>query len=182
MDREKIIAAIRKAKKGIGQYTEIMNSFRSTDVSIDREFQRKFNFFYRVRQRTENWYKTYYSFMQQQKGNAPSFSTVLRHLYSELDRYEPSFSSKFVATHDPELPIWDAFVLKNTGIKAPYYSDPNKLSKAEEKYKKIQNWYKQFLVSDFGNLIIEIFNENVPEQSVISDLKKIGFVLWQTRA
>jgi len=182
MGKEKIISAIKKAKKGIDQYIEIMDLFLSTDVSIDREFQRKYNFFYRVRQRTEKWYKTYYSFMQEQKGNAPNFSTVLRHLYSELGRYEPSFSSKLIATHNPDLPIWDAFILKNTGIKAPYYSDPNKLIKAVDKYKKIQSWYKDFLVSDSGSLIIEVFNDNVPEHGAISDLKKIDFILWQTRA
>ena len=182
MDREKIISAIKKARKGIGQYLEIMDSFHSTDVSTDREFQRKFNSFYRVRQRTATWYKTYYSFMQRQKGKAPTFSTVLRYLHSELGRYEPSFSSKFVATHNPDLPIWDAFVLKNTGIKAPYYSDLKKLFKAEEKYKKVQSWYGGYLLSDSGNLIVEIFDEVVPEHNRISNLKKIDFVLWQTRA
>ena len=182
MDSKKIISAIKKARKGIGQYLEIMYSFHSTDVSTDREFQRKFNAFYRVRQRPANWYKTYYSFMQLQKGKDPSFSTVLRYLHSELGRYEPSFSSKFVATHNSDLPIWDAFVLKNAGIKPPYYSDSRKLFKAEKKYKEIESWYEQYLTSDSGNLIIEIFDELVPEHNRISNLKKIDFVLWQTRA
>ena len=181
MDREKIISAIRKARKGISQYLEIMNSFHLTDVSTDREFQRKYNSFYRVRQRSRDWYDTYYSYMQLQKCKAPGFPKVLRYIYSELGRYEPSFSSKFVATHNPELPIWDAFVLKNTRIKAPYYTDPYKIFKAEKKYKEIQDWYAQYIRSDSGRSIIEIFNELVPEHNMISNLKKIDFILWQTR-
>ncbi len=182
MDKEEIISAIKRARKGIGQYLEIMDLFHSTDVSIDTEFQRKFNAFYRVRQRPTNWYKTYYSFMQQQKGKNPSFSRVLRYLYSELGRYEPSFSSKFVATHNPDLPIWDRFVLEFTGIRPPYYSDPKKLFKAEEKYKEIKNWYERYLTSDDGMLIVKMFDELVPEHNRISKLKKIDFVLWQIRA
>ncbi len=159
-----------------------MDLFHSTDVSIDTEFQRKFNAFYRVMKRPSNWYKTYYSFMQQQKGKNPSFSKVLRYLYSELGRYEPSFSSKFVATHNPDLPIWDRFILEFTGIRPPYYSDPKKLFKAEEKYKEIKNWYDRYLTSNDGMLIVKMFDELVPEHNRISRLKKIDFVLWQIRA
>ena len=179
MDEKEIISAIKRARKGIDQYLAIMDSFQSTDVSADREFQRKFNSFYRIRQRKENWYKTYYSLMQCQKGNAPSFSMVLEHLHSKLGRYEPSFSSKFVATHNPDLPIWDSYILKFTSIKPPYYSDPKRLYKADGKYKDIQKWYEQYLISEDGNLIVKIFDYLVPEHDVISKLKKIDFVLWQ---
>jgi hypothetical protein len=182
MDRNKITEAITKARKGIVQYLEIMDLFHKTDVSTDRQFQRKYNSFYRVRQRTEEWYHDYYSFMEDQKGKNPQFSIVLWHLYSELKRYEPSFSSKFVATHNPNLPIWDTFVLKNVGIKAPYYSDRKKLLKAEGKYNEIVGWYARYIGSDYGKLIINIFDELVTDHNRISDLKKIDFVVWQIRA
>jgi hypothetical protein len=40
---EQIEEAIGRAKKGIGQYLEIMDLFSHTDVTGDRYFQRKFN-------------------------------------------------------------------------------------------------------------------------------------------
>jgi hypothetical protein len=57
--------------------------------------------------------------MEDIKGQNVSFEQILRFLHSSLNRYEPSFSSKMVATHKPDLPIWDKFVLNNTRIKAP---------------------------------------------------------------
>lgn len=179
MDRESIVAAIRKAQKRIAQYIELVDLFGATDVSIDNHFQRLFNLFYHVRHKTGIWHKTYYFYMQQQKGNAPDFSTVLRYFASKMGRYEPSFSSKLIAIHNPTLPIWDSVVLNNTGITAPWYSDPQRLYKAEKKYRQIQVWYFNYLRSNEGKAIVELFNENIREHAGISDIRKLDFVLWQ---
>ncbi len=122
MKIEKIIEAIDRARKGIAQYLEIMELFSNTDVSIDKDFQRRFNGFYRIRQRPPEWYEQYYAYMQSQKGQNPTFSCVIRHLYSVLGRYEPSFSSKLVATIDVNSPVWDSVVLRYAGIKTPLYT------------------------------------------------------------
>lgn len=181
MEREVIEKAIERARRGIGQYLEIMELFPSTNVSKNRDFQRKFNYFYRVKQQSPDWYAEYYRFMEEQKGENPEFSNVLAHFYSVLGRCEPSFSSKFVATHNPDTPIWDAHVLRNTGVKPPSYGSKNRISKTVEAYRRICNWYEDTITSDRGQLIIESFNSMVESHEKISDLKKIDFVLWQIR-
>jgi hypothetical protein len=179
---EKIKQAIEKARKGITQYLEIMELFPRTDVSVDKGFQRKFNRFYRIRQKPAVWYKEYYSYMEIQKNQLPDFSATLRHLHSVLNRYEPSFSSKLVATIDSNLPIWDSIVLNNMNIKPPLYTSRTKIDEAERIYKQIQEWHETNMKSDKGQLILQTFRELVPEHNKISDLKKIDFVLWQSRA
>ncbi len=159
-----------------------MELFPDTDVSRDRYFQRKFNGFYRIKQRPAAWYEEYYTYMQSQKGQNPTFSAVLRHLHSVLKRYEPSFSSKLVATIDPNAPVWDSIVLKYVGIKPPLFTSRTKVDEAEAAYKKLQEWHERHMRSDHGKLILRIFEEMVPEHERISDLKKIDFVLWQSRA
>ena len=181
MKIEKIIEAIERARKGIAQYLEIMELFSDTDVSIDKDFQRKYNAFYRIRQRRPDWYEEYYSYMQSQKGQHPTFSLVLRHLYSILGRYEPSFSSKFVATIDVNSPVWDSVLLRHAGIKIPLYTSKSKVDQAETTYKQLQVWHERHMRSDNGRLILQTFEEMVPEYYRISDLKKIDFVLWQSR-
>jgi len=104
------------------------------------------------------------------------------YLDKKLRRYEPSFSSKFVATHNPDKPIWDAFVLKNAEIKPPYYSSKMKLIKAIQVYADLEKWYSSFLLSPTGKMIIEIFDNTVPEANKMSRIKKIDFVLWKNRA
>jgi hypothetical protein len=179
---DEIRKAIERARKGIREYLEIMTLFPDTDVSRDEDFQRRFNGFYRIRQRSAEWYERYYWYMQNLKGQTPTFSDVLRYLYSTLGRYEPSFSSKLVATLNVNAPVWDTFVLGYALIKTPLYSSKTKVDEAEAAYKKLEEWHARHMKSDHGKLIIRTFEEMVPEHGRISDLKKIDFVLWQSRS
>jgi|WetSurMetagenome_2_1015567.scaffolds.fasta_scaffold89538_4 hypothetical protein len=181
MRKDEIITAIEKAHEGIGQYPKIMSIFPTVDVSKSRVFQRQFNHFYRIRQRSNSWYAEYYSFMERGKLNSPCFEDVLDHLYVALGRYEPSFSSKLVATISPNEPIWDQYVIQNIGEKPPAYSSSHKIVRAKAIYQGIRKWYWECLASAEGRLMIEIFDELVDQHDQITDIKKLNFVLWQTR-
>ena len=181
MEEEKIVGAIDRARKGISQYLEIMNEIFAVNVAENRNFQRKFNAFYRVRQRPQAWYQAYFSHLERCKGRKPLFDEVIDEMYRLTGRYEPSFASKFVATLDPEQPVWDTWVLRNTGTKAPGYYSPTKLAGAKTAYKVIQRWYCEFLRSAEGRLVVELFDRMVAEHHQITDTKKIDFVLWQAR-
>ncbi len=182
MEEKQIVEAIKKARKGITQYLEIMELLPEVNVADNREFQRKFNAFYRVRQRSLEWYLTYFACMQRHKERKPTFNDVLDDLYQSTGRYEPSFSSKLVATLDPEEPIWDVWVLANTGIAVPSYASKNKVERAKAAYAIIQAWYRQFLNSKDGEIVVRVFDRIVPEHANVTNLKKVDFVLWQTRA
>jgi len=182
MDETKITTAIEKARKGICQYLEIMRQLPLVDVSRDRAFQRKYNAFYRVRQRPRVWYIEYYTYLESNKRGKPKFDTVLDHLFLTLGKYEPSFSSKLVATLNPHEPIWDRFVIKNIGEVEPLYTDKNRVAKAKIVYKRIQDWYSKYIVSPEGKLAITTFNRLVAEHESITDVKKVDFILWQTRS
>ncbi|MGZ3881750.1 MAG: hypothetical protein ACXVBF_10450 [Flavisolibacter sp.] len=98
-----------------------------------------------------------------------------------MGRYEPSFSSKLVATVDPFKPVWDEHILNNTGHTAPSYQSNTKFSDAKAAYSSIEGWYMEFLKSDTGKLCVNTFNEKVEQYFEITDLKKVDFILWQTR-
>ena len=181
MNDSEIKASLEKAKIGIYRYHEIMNLFHSVDVSINLDFQKKFNAFYRVRQRNSEWYNAYYSLMQQSKCTTPVFGEILDSINRLLGRYEPSFSSKLLATIDPNRPIWDIHILKNTGHKAPAYSSKNKFNEAKKANESIDDWYKKFLDTEDGRRIIHVFNTEIYHHAKISDVKKVDFILWQTR-
>ena len=182
MDETQITTAIEKARKGIRQYLEIMWLLPLVDVSRDRAFQRKFNAFYRVRQRPREWYEEYYSYLESNKGGTPKFDDVLDQIFLNLGKYEPSFSSKLVATLDPYQPVWDSFVLKNTDQKAPLYTDKNRVAKAKIVYMGIQDWYANYIASPEGKIVIAAFDSLVAENESITDIKKVDFILWQTRS
>lgn len=182
MEEHEISAAIERARRGIDQYLTIMELFPNVNVSLDCGFQRKFNAFYRVRQRTREWYEEYYSFMERQKEEPILFESALDHMSETLGRYEPSFSSKLAATLNPNEPVWDKFVLQNAGQIAPSYAAKYKTQRAKEIFQNIRAWYESYIPSEEGQLVITTFDRLVEQNNQITNLKKIDFVLWQTRA
>jgi hypothetical protein len=119
--------------------------------------------------------------MENQKGRDVTFPEVLRYFKDSLGRYEPSFSSKLVATHNPGMPIWDVHVLSNIGLHAPSYNSPSKFDEAETAYRVIKDWYANYEHSPEGSLVIRKFDELISGKDLITNTKKIDFVLWQMR-
>lgn len=180
MDDRQILEAINRARNGIEQYLQIMDMLPRVDVSQDCAFQRKYKAFYKVR-RGEDWCRVYFSYMESGKVNPPSFESTIDHIFTTLRSYEPSFSSKLVATLDPHQPIWDEFVIRHTEQKPPRYGVKDRVERAKVVYRSIQQWYQRYLETDEAKRVIELFDQEVEEYDRVTDLKKFDFVLWQTR-
>lgn len=178
--KKEVQKVIKKAGEGILKYSEIMRLYKKVNVSKSSEFQKKFNHFYKIRQRKPTWYKVYYSYMQKTKRRKIKFSDVLFYLKDELGSLEPSFSSKLLATRFPSSPIRDQFVLRNLEIKTPSPNVKNRAEKIVCIYKKIEKWHTDFINSRKGKMIVAIFNKEHPNL-FISDVKKIDFFLWKNR-
>lgn len=164
---------------GLKTYKEIQDTFNKIDVSTDKDFQKKFNGFYKVR-RDNNWRKYYYDLFEKVKKDPyiQTFEYILNSIYQGTGKFEPSFSSKMLATLNPNYPIWDQYVLKNTGIEPPSVKNINSLVAT---YKEIEVWYKKFIVPPAGKTCIAEFDKNFPDYNNINDVKKIDFLLWAKR-
>ncbi len=186
IDLDKIEIIMPKIKSGLDKYIALMDFYNSTNVAKNVEFQKSYNGFYRMRQRTKEFYKEYYELMEKYRNSYVSFEQIIREIYESQGRIEPSFTSKMLATINPNKPIWDKYVLNNLGLKAPYNngaSDDAKIKRLDKtilKYKEIEKWYESFLKTERAMNVIEVFDEYY-SYSNISDIKKIDFILWQTR-
>lgn len=169
-----------KIAPGLQQYNHIMEAVQTVDVSKDKEFQRMFNGFYRMRQRSQSFYTYYFSLMEQLKNKVVNFEIIYRNIYENTGRIEASFSSKMLATLWPEKPIWDKYVLANLNIKVPYSTDKNRFEKNIQLYEEINNWYDNYLQSELAKECITEFDKWYPN-SMITKTKKIDFILWQSR-
>jgi hypothetical protein len=180
---DQIKAAIRNARPGLQKYLEIMALFLKVDVSKDRDFQTKCNGFYKIRQRSPEFYQAYYTFLEKHKSqkNVPAFTEVLEFLY-RFDRLEVSFASKLLATLDPNLPVWDQYVLKNLKKNAPgwWLAKEKRIQRAGEIYTDIRHWYNDFIPGEEGRKWIKWFDEQSPDVN-ITEVKKIDLILWQLR-
>jgi len=75
---------------------------------------------------------------------------VLDYFWQQSHRIEASFSSKLVATINPELPVWDKEVLRNLKLKKPLPTDKDRLNKTKELYAAIKDWYANQLKTEEG--------------------------------
>jgi hypothetical protein len=77
---DKVNVALEKVKPGLDKYIAIMDRVRQVNVSSDKDFQRMYNGFYRVRQRSEDFYNKYFSYMEENKNNNLSYEKTLEYL------------------------------------------------------------------------------------------------------
>ena len=154
-----------------------MNAFHRCDVSQDKEFQKTYNGFYRMRQRKQEFYQIYFEYMEKHKYSPVSFDDVITYLYNFTSRYEPSFSSKLLATINPDMPVWDKIVLSQLSIKPPPYNSKNRLKEIINIYSVIEDWYIHYLETKNSKDVIYIFDKTFPDTQ-ITNIKKIDLALW----
>ncbi|RYF85774.1 MAG: hypothetical protein EOO00_13840 [Chitinophagaceae bacterium] len=157
-----------------------MDRLHKTNVATDQEYRTRFKGFYRVR-RNEEFCNLYFGLLERNKTNKSfSFMDVLSEL-CPLGKLEASFSSKLIATINPEMPVWDTEVLKhmNGELEIDVHSE-DRIQAAGAKYAAMINWYQMKVHSSEGKTIVAEFDRRFPA-SGISDVKKIDLVLWQTR-
>lgn len=172
-----------KIGEGLKKYQWIMLAFRNVDVSTNHLFKKRFNHFYRIRQRTPTFYTIFYQKLEDsKKGKCPTFGETLDYFWNRFHRIEASFSSKLVATVNPNLPVWDNEVLRNLNLKKPYYYErvEARLEKTKNLFGIIRKWYTDYLITEDGKKQLAEFDKHFPN-SGITNTKKIDLILWQTR-
>jgi hypothetical protein len=178
---EVVVSNLLKKSFGIDKYTFIIRELSKRNIAKDYTYQKVFNAFYVVR-RNSKWRKIYYDFFESQKNNKHlTFEMILRYLFEKTGQVEASFSSKLLSTVNPNMPIWDAYVLKNLGIKMKAGNPLDRIDQAIKRYRDIHETYIGLVKSEWGKSAIAKFNELLPDYLWISDIKKVDFFIWQTR-
>lgn len=187
LDHNTIISEALETAFDLKTYIRIMQIVENVDFETTEEFRKMYNGFYKVRQRSSQWYDRYFSLMEQQATENRSFEDLLRIMYQVGGKVEVSFVSKLMATVNSQLPIWDKYVLVNLGKAADwermrFCDTENRINKASQIYTYIKSWYNFFLKDDNGKLCIAKFDEALPEyKDKLTNIKKIDYLLWSKR-
>lgn len=186
-DVAQLLKGVEPEDLGLDKYKYIMNSVNKVDVSSDEDFQSRFNNFYVLNGTgaSPEWKAAYYAYFQEVKNNPDkqTLETIIRHFYEDENvppynaavnkRIELSFSSKMLATIQPNKPIWDSHVSRFLDTR-----DPKDIAEAIKKYTDLENLYKSFLNTPDADNWIAAFDSAFPEYKWISKTKKIDFIIW----
>ena len=179
LKKDQIDQALTRVEDGLKKYSALQGDFQNVDVFNNRDFQRRFNHFYRVRRNSE-WQSQFYRLLEDKKKCGISFSEALRYIHEHTGRYEASFASKLVATIHPDKAVVDKFVLENADLKLPYTSAKNREAKIISVYNQLQDKFTVFLSTESGKYLINKFREKYSNVD-ITEMKMADLVLWQSR-
>lgn len=179
LGKSNMLSAAKKEniKRGVGKYHLIMKKYRKVNVSKDKDFQRLYNGFYKVR-RGKDWCSHYYQILEDLKTKDLSFEYILRALQKRTGNLEASFSSKMCATRNPNLPIIDSRVLECMNMALPGHAEDERIEKTVQLYNGLIKRYGDLLSDGDGEKYIKLFDEICPDTE-ITKVKKMDFILWQ---
>ena len=168
-------------------YIYISEEVRKKNFVASEEFKKAYNGFYRVRQKKQAWYNRYYSLMEQQSVKNASFYNLLWEMFQVNHSVEVSFVSKLMATVNPNLPIWDQYVIRNLGYEKLWQqsataSTEQRIDIAVKIYDAIMQWYENYIHSEEGMACIQTFDLALPKYAnQLTAVKKIDYLLWSKR-
>lgn len=178
-EEEQLQNALNRLEHKMDTYIWLQSQVRVCDLSANKEFQRKFSGFYRVR-RGSLWKERYFDLMESSKLGGIEFPDALREISRRCGGIEASFASKLVATLDPSKPVIDKFVLEYFGMRLPRWGSEGRERKTVELYRHLGEKYSAFMQTSEGKHIQDSFDRRYPDLQ-ISELKKLDLVLWQLR-
>jgi len=179
-NRPRILNQIPESQ--IAAYATILKDLHTLDVASDAAYQRAFAYFYRLRLRPPELKPFYFKMLNDNKHRSDlAFEEVLETIFARYTQVHPSFSSKLVATVNPDKPVYDSQVLKLLGLKTNWQSKSAaiRVQKATEAYKEIESFYDTALRSNIADDLVAAFDERFQSYTYFTKAKKLDLFLWQ---
>ena len=101
-------------------------------------------------------------------------------LLHKTGNIEASFSSKLLATINPNIPIWDQYILKNLNKELNENTKEERLHNEIKLYDEIVEWVNGFLNESVVKKYIAAFDKVITTYKM-TDIKKIDYILWSIR-
>ena len=179
---ESVLSRITNSK--LDAYAFTQDRLRQIDVSNDRQYQKTYNGFYRVRLPITETYSTYYNLLEKNKNSKKvSLEYILNRLLEVTQRVETSFGSKLLATVNPHVAPLDSIVLKHLNLSLPKSAGQPKSSRIQQCV-SVHNE----LVEKMNHLVtLPQFQELKKSFAVrfpgytFTDMKILDLLLWQYR-
>ena len=174
----------KNIREGLEKYQSIMDQYKnSKSISSSDEFQKLFRSFYGMNRAgmSASCYKEYFCLLDEARvNNNFEFKFVLKSLFEKSGKKHFSFTSKLLATANPNLPVWDSKVRRYLNFKfnLKFKNSFRDIDSCEHEYDRYCSWFKDFLKSDEATTLIHEFDKNMPNVK-ITKMKKVDLMFWQ---
>ena len=180
-----ILGRLKGEELRLSNYDRLCDSLLTTNITEDTYYKSIFKDYYAMNKGwNSRWDEQYFSLLERAKfHNNTTFTTVLYELHKVTNRIETSFSSKLIATINPEMPVYDKWVRENLGLKEPYPAMPVKrrMLRFVTMYNELQPKVTGMIEDSKFEKLRTSFNQTFPQYEHFTDTKKLDLFLWQAR-
>ena len=165
-------------------YDWLQNTYHDMNVDVTEceKYRRTFESYYRINGagKNDDWRRSFFALLQR-RDRSMSFCRVLQHMYDKNKSVEPVFSSKLLATVNPDLPPYDQHVGDSLGIHMPRYKKDRQrqLRDCTRVYCVLREMTSRIVQTDAFSCIRTLFDEAFCRYTHFTDVKKLDFFLWQ---
>lgn len=164
----------------LDKYKYILEEKNKCNISTNIKFQKTFNRFFMIR-RDEKWRKIYYNYFENIKNNKNvSFEEIIKYLYHKTGNIEASFASKMLAIINPNMPIWDQYIITNLEFKVEGKEKEERLNNTISIYNDIIKKEKELLKRNDVKQAIKDFKNKYKDYK-LTDIKILDYLLWNNR-
>jgi hypothetical protein len=173
-----------RLEEGLNKYQSIMEFYEQSErISTSDEFKKKYRNFYGMNRGKipDEFYREYFDLLDLAKMKKDlDFNLVLQRLYVTSGKKHVSFTSKLLASANPNLPVWDSKVRRYLKFKfdLKFKNSFKDIESCEQEYMRYCSWFKDFLKKDEATKLIEEFDKKIPNVK-ITKMKKIDLMFWQ---
>ena len=162
-------------------YVKIQNSFMNLDISVDKDFQKTFKNFYKLR--LPKGYDEFFGYFEKIKTLKIDFDIILSELQQITGRVEASFTSKVLHTIDTTSPVIDSLVFAKLGWSLPKSWEFQQKRKTLDTYNRLKKFYKSTLENEKWQVMSKEFEQKINYNNyTISEEKKLDTLLWKYNA
>lgn len=186
------ITFLTKERAPVERYLRLQLAARTPEKFLERDLQRQFNAFYRVRLATEKHDRFFRTLVEATEYNdihvslpIDAYLRIVSSLKPVTGRTEASFASKIVATVNGHAPVVDSILLRHFGLKRtpPKNTDVN--IHLAQIYSALKTNIDKVIASDFGGQWIQEIDKHFSHLhgwELVTPTKKIDLYFWASRS
>ena len=172
----------------VAQYLWLRENIQKADLAPSSEFRRRFIRFYQVRGLVGKHPDVLFNFLGdvRDRNPLPPFADAIAEFAERLHettkdkklRAEASFTSKVLATLDPDLPVIDKSLLDHFGLRIHRHKK-DRMVEAARVYDELHINMRNHIQSRWWSEARRRFNERFPSEAArITDMKALDFLIW----
>jgi hypothetical protein len=180
MEMDRVIAALRKlADLGAVDKVLTLREVRNNpELAAVDTYRRAFNNYYRLRQKPSEFYRDYFSMLQNAAAAPvpPSLEAILQYLYDNTGERHLSFGSKMLATITDDAVVFDKNVAGHFGVGTTYKK--NWLPDALQRYQQVRRGIETFIQAPDWPHMRALFDQAFPNAVHLADIRKADLIIW----